>query len=393
MNIAYSYSREKSSETIAAAHAVAQRRSLALRDNRTVPVQRKTPAATYQHTHTASRGVFQFKSNTTGLPDQLKSGIENLSGYSMDDVKVHYHSSKPAQLQAYAYAQGSHIHIAPGQEKHLAHEAWHVVQQKQGRVKPTMQLKSSVAVNDDVSLEHEADVMGARAMQLSAISNAYAAHIPGPALKCNPCTTQRIVQRITNINYNNNAVPAATQINNIQHGRAGVNQASRNWVLANSEINQIPGGTVCNHSRDYNTIWGNLHGQLAGQTVAAAAQVLLNHYAALGIGGLPANNQVTLQNAVNGNANAPNALNDAFNYYIFKIGDYAPNLFFWPDKTNGNPDLPQTVYSVQGPLPINTVQLPGGWGFTNPGLNDATRLANEIARVGQGSNDLTGRGL
>ena len=70
----------------------------------------------------------------TGLPDQLKTGIENLSGHSMDDVKVHYNSEKPAQLQAHAYAQGTDIHLGAGQEKHLPHEAWHVVQQKQGRV-------------------------------------------------------------------------------------------------------------------------------------------------------------------------------------------------------------------------------------------------------------------
>ena len=37
----------------------------------------------------------QRKENTTGLPDDLKSGIENLSGYSMDDVKVHRNSDKP----------------------------------------------------------------------------------------------------------------------------------------------------------------------------------------------------------------------------------------------------------------------------------------------------------
>ncbi|MBW1298396.1 DUF4157 domain-containing protein [Aquimarina litoralis] len=104
------------------------------------------------------------RKNKTGLPDNLKSGIENLSGYSMDDVKVHYNSSKPAQLQAHAYAQGTDIHLAPGQEKHLPHEAWHVVQQKQGRVKPTRQLKSKVNINDDVGLEKEADVMGARAL-------------------------------------------------------------------------------------------------------------------------------------------------------------------------------------------------------------------------------------
>ena len=106
----------------------------------------------------------QKKANNTGLPNNLKSGIENLSGYAMDDVKVHYNSDQPAQLQAHAYTQGTDIHVAPGQEKHLPHEAWHVVQQKQGRVKPTVQLKGKVNINDDKGLEKEADVMGARAV-------------------------------------------------------------------------------------------------------------------------------------------------------------------------------------------------------------------------------------
>lgn len=101
--------------------------------------------------------------NETGMPDQLKAGVENLSGMSMDHVKVHYNSDKPAQLNALAYAQGSDIHVGAGQEKHLPHEAWHVVQQMQGRVQPTLQLEG-VPVNDDVSLETEADVMGAKAL-------------------------------------------------------------------------------------------------------------------------------------------------------------------------------------------------------------------------------------
>ncbi|GAA4034368.1 hypothetical protein GCM10022409_18420 [Hymenobacter glaciei] len=104
------------------------------------------------------------RENKTGLPDKLKAGVENLSGYSLDDVQVHYNSAKPAQLQAHAYAQGTDIHVAPGQEQHLPHEAWHVVQQKQGRVRPTRQLKGKVAVNDDAGLEKEADVMGERAL-------------------------------------------------------------------------------------------------------------------------------------------------------------------------------------------------------------------------------------
>ena len=44
------------------------------------------------------------------------------------------------------------------------HEAWHVVQQKQGRVKPTLQAKRAL-INDDAGLEQEADVMGAKALR------------------------------------------------------------------------------------------------------------------------------------------------------------------------------------------------------------------------------------
>jgi|SRR5690242_2673555 len=107
--------------------------------------------------------ALQKKENKTGMPDNLKAGVENLSGIALDDVKVHYNSSRPAQLNALAYAQGTDIHVGPGQEKHLPHEAWHVVQQKEGRVKPTLQMKEGIPVNDDPSLEKEADIMGAKA--------------------------------------------------------------------------------------------------------------------------------------------------------------------------------------------------------------------------------------
>lgn len=106
-----------------------------------------------------------FVDNRTGMPNRLKAGIEALSGMSLDKVRVHYGSSRPAQLNAFAYTRGTEIHVAPGQEKHLPYEAWHVVQQAQGRVKPTMQMKDGVAVNDDEGLEHEAEVMGTKALQ------------------------------------------------------------------------------------------------------------------------------------------------------------------------------------------------------------------------------------
>ena len=130
--------------------------------------QRHQTASKQDQQPTGGR-VLQKKSRSN-LPTQLKTGIENLSGYSMDDVQVHYNSSKPAQLQAHAYAQGTNIYLGPGQEKHLPHEAWHVVQQKQGRVKPTMQLKG-VAINDDQELEREADLLGGKALQMISKEN------------------------------------------------------------------------------------------------------------------------------------------------------------------------------------------------------------------------------
>jgi hypothetical protein len=120
-------------------------------------------AKSYSQVSAAQPSVVQREENKTGLPDGLKSGMESISGVSLSDVKVHRNSDKPAQLQAHAYAQGTDIHLGPGQEKHLPHELGHVVQQKEGRVRPTVQLKGKININDDSGLEKEADVLGQKA--------------------------------------------------------------------------------------------------------------------------------------------------------------------------------------------------------------------------------------
>jgi hypothetical protein len=76
-------------------------------------VQRKTPSTTsiapgpvHQRAPVASA-----RRNDTDMPDQLKSGVEALSGMAMDQVRVHYNSTKPAQLNA--LARGNEIHLGP----------------------------------------------------------------------------------------------------------------------------------------------------------------------------------------------------------------------------------------------------------------------------------------
>ncbi|MFM9985800.1 MAG: DUF4157 domain-containing protein [Flavobacteriales bacterium] len=152
-------------KVISGSNQIQQIKSASHIANNSPQVMQKTQLQTMVANHSRQKtNSLVSTSNQTKLPDTLKVGIEKLSGLSMDHVNVNYNSQQPAGLNAHAFAQGSEIHLASGQEKHLAHEAWHVVQQAQGRVQPTLQLKGSVAINDDIALEKEADEMGTLAL-------------------------------------------------------------------------------------------------------------------------------------------------------------------------------------------------------------------------------------
>jgi len=124
------------------------------------------------------------------LPGGLTAGIQAMSGVDLSDVRVRTNSPKPARINAFAYARGNEIHLAPGQQRHLPHEAWHIVQQRQGRVRPTIQAKGAL-INDDRGLEREADEMGARAQQLGAQPRQTNASRHNPANSTSASSAQR----------------------------------------------------------------------------------------------------------------------------------------------------------------------------------------------------------
>jgi hypothetical protein len=115
----------------------------------------------------------QRHGNGEPLPADLQAGLQQLSGEDVSSVNVFYDSPEPARYQAHAVTQGRDIHVAPGREGDVPHEAWHAVQQLQDRVKPTFDM-GGVPVNDSPTLENEADRMGARALRAgrSAVSQA-----------------------------------------------------------------------------------------------------------------------------------------------------------------------------------------------------------------------------
>ena len=135
-----------------------------------------------------------------GLPGGLRAGIEALSGVAMGGVRVHYRSNRPARLNARAFAQGRDIHLGPGEERHLPHEAWHIAQQARGRVKPTAQFADGgPALNDDHGLEREADTMGARAARVGATAGGEPAAMlrsPAPSPSTADAATGQPLQRM-----------------------------------------------------------------------------------------------------------------------------------------------------------------------------------------------------
>jgi hypothetical protein len=148
-------------------------------------VRPRAPPVVQRKAEAPSAGPATAGWRASGVPPWLRMSVESLSGLAMDDVRVHRNSPEPAKLGAFAYTKGADIHLGPGQERHLPHEAWHVVQQKQGRVRATTQLKGA-AINDEGALEREADTMGRRA----------AAHARGPSgQKSRAVAPSAVVQR------------------------------------------------------------------------------------------------------------------------------------------------------------------------------------------------------
>jgi len=113
--------------------------------------------------------VLQAKSGGSKMPENVQKKMESSFGADFSGVKVHEGPEAPS-VGALAYTQGSNIHFAPGTyspdtqkgQSLLGHELAHVVQQREGRVKPTTQAKG-LPVNDDSALEKEADVAGIKA--------------------------------------------------------------------------------------------------------------------------------------------------------------------------------------------------------------------------------------
>ena len=109
----------------------------------------------------------------TGLPDDVRQGMEEAIGGNFSSVQFVTESKKAEEVGALAFTQGKNVEFAPGQFKPdttaglelIGHELTHVDQQDKGTVEPTMEI-GEMLVNDDKSKETEADDKGKAAARL-----------------------------------------------------------------------------------------------------------------------------------------------------------------------------------------------------------------------------------
>jgi hypothetical protein len=137
---------------------------------RTEAIQRRRAAGSEPPASATEGGVGGGGGGGNGaLPAPVQRKMEDAFDFDFSSVRVHQGGEAQA-MGAHAFTQGTDVHFAPGQydpasargQELIGHELAHVVQQSEGRVQATTQMKG-VGLNDDSSLEREADDWGARA--------------------------------------------------------------------------------------------------------------------------------------------------------------------------------------------------------------------------------------
>ncbi|MCR6641932.1 MAG: DUF4157 domain-containing protein [Sporocytophaga sp.] len=246
------------------------------------PIQRKGPVPSMNiDSDDQSDSAF---SSPDRMPFLVQRKMESSFGEDFSDVNIHKDSTQSTELKAHAFAKGNDIHFAPGMynpesqkgQELLGHELTHVVQQRQGRVQPTVQ-KKGVNINDDEGLEKEADEMGAKAAKGEKIKNISLA--TASMIQKSTQTDENLGEAVTdNTEYyinNDDArirsgasfaagstkIPSGCKIKRIRKGSA--TSGNKSIEVAYVEILDTFGSSTVTAGAKYWTSYGNVTGKSA----------------------------------------------------------------------------------------------------------------------------------
>ncbi|MEH2241037.1 eCIS core domain-containing protein [Nostoc sp.] len=296
-----------------------------------------------------------------GSGQPLEAGLQQSMGQAMgaDFSRVRVHTDAQSDqlnqsIQAKAFTTGQDVFFRHGRyqpgsrggQELIAHELTHVVQQNGGAVQrsplPPEQLSQHPATENPSASE------GDHVIQVGVPPQAPQRILGGSSL---------IIQRATSITLvGEESVSPVAQINGVVHTRTAVSDQSRKAAQAKDWLT-VPVGVVCNHSVSYDNLLGVLMDYGRRETVVDYVGLLTQLYFLFYTLNPPTNYFQTINHLGKGTNVDRNDLTNTLNYLLYKICDSPLNLFFWPTKTNTEPDFPTDISA--GSLPTRWVAVTG----------------------------------
>lgn len=185
------------------------------------------------------------RKRNNNLPEDLQTKMEDSFGQDFSGVKIQKDSQEAVNLNALAFTEGDSIHFAPGKfdpssesgQELIGHELTHVVQQRSGVVKPSIQNKGK-SINKDRKLEREADIFGQIAAKGEKINHSYSISSPNESIqtKCDDCNEE---EKATN---------DATLLEIISKGQ--IKEKENSVTQMKSGVIQMHTVADCNHWKD-----------------------------------------------------------------------------------------------------------------------------------------------
>jgi hypothetical protein len=235
-----------------------------------------------------------------------------------------------------------------------------VAQQKQGRVQPTTQAKG-VAINDERSLEAEADVMGSRAMQASgdSLQRMTASGSEAANHQSGTPTIQRLTIAYTAVDIMGGVDPNAFAdqvVQYIVHARDAIPNQVKNDV---DGFGDCPAAGTYKHHVPYAIMLARIKTLCEGETREDIVDWMTNSVVAVGVD--PAT--FGIPNPLLGVA----AFNTWLDSAIVAVCDWADNIFRGASTGDGggtiidNPTAPSAALTNRLTNAVNTLTGLGFW--------------------------------
>lgn len=205
----------------------------------------QAPGATHVAVDPARLGLAPGRGQP--LPQALLAKMERAFRADLSAVRVHV-GPQPSRIGALAFTTGNDIYFSPGRyqpetvhgQQLIGHELTHVIQQREGRVRPP---NGGTAIVHDRMLEAEADRMGARAAHATTCNSCGSDYSSAPVQAKMGWSHRATIQPMMMVGGMGPPPPPPPRIlginNRMAHGEALGNTGGKQTTISEAKINGV----------------------------------------------------------------------------------------------------------------------------------------------------------